>query len=43
MEINTRFSLIKLGMKVGDIGAPPGGYSQIISKKIESNIYLKTV
>jgi 23S rRNA (uridine2552-2'-O)-methyltransferase len=34
LEINTRFSLLKSGMKVVDIGAAPGGWSQIIAEKI---------
>lgn len=36
LEINTRFNLLKPGMRVIDVGAAPGGWSQIIAEKVES-------
>ena len=35
-EINTRFSIFKPGMKVIDVGAAPGGWSQVLVQLVES-------
>jgi len=36
IEINTRYNLLKPGMRVVDVGAAPGGWSQIIADKVGS-------
>ena len=43
LEINTRFNLLKPGMRVIDVGAAPGGWSQIIADKVESEQGNETV
>ena len=34
IQINQRFNILKPGMKVIDLGAAPGGWSQVAIKKI---------
>lgn len=36
IEIDQKFMLLKHGMKVIDVGAAPGGWSQIIAEKVNS-------
>lgn len=36
LEINTRYNLLQKGMKVIDVGAAPGGWSQIIAEQVGS-------
>eukprot|EP00347_Sterkiella_histriomuscorum_P005977 403354542 len=36
MEIDNKFSIFKKGMKVIDVGCAPGGWSQIIAEKVDS-------
>lgn len=43
IEIDTRFDLLKPGMKVVDIGAAPGGWSQIIADRVQSTEEKATV
>jgi 23S rRNA (uridine2552-2'-O)-methyltransferase len=43
LEINTRFNLLKPGMRVIDVGAAPGGWSQIIADKVDSQPGSETV
>lgn len=38
IEINDKFKLLKNGMNVVDLGAAPGGWSQISAKMIKSDI-----
>ena len=37
MELDQRFNLLKPGMKVIDVGAAPGGWSQVIAQRVESH------
>ncbi|MHA2358052.1 MAG: RlmE family RNA methyltransferase [Candidatus Heimdallarchaeaceae archaeon] len=37
IEINDKFKIFKKGQKVLDLGASPGGWSQVASKKIGNN------
>lgn len=37
LEINEKFKLLKAGIKIVDLGAAPGGWSQVASKIIKSN------
>lgn len=43
MEIDQKFVLFRPGMRVIDVGAAPGGWSQIIAERVESNIGKETV
>lgn len=43
MEIDDKFSLFKKGMRVIDVGAAPGGWSQIIAERVHSEIGAETV
>lgn len=37
LEINEKFKLLKIGMKIVDLGAAPGGWSQVASNITKSN------
>tara|TARA_B100001964_G_scaffold190876_1_gene213051 strand:+ start:73 stop:327 length:255 start_codon:yes stop_codon:yes gene_type:complete len=37
LEINKKFRILKKGQNALDIGASPGGWSQILSQKVFSN------
>jgi 23S rRNA (uridine2552-2'-O)-methyltransferase len=37
LEINERFKLLKSGMKIVDLGAAPGGWSQVAAKIVRSD------
>ncbi|MCC8417397.1 MAG: RlmE family RNA methyltransferase [Rickettsia endosymbiont of Bryobia graminum] len=37
LEINDKFKLLKPGMKIVDLGAAPGGWSQVVAKIIKSD------
>ncbi len=39
IEINNKFNLLKPGINVVDLGAAPGGWSQVATKIIESDSY----
>ena len=43
MEIDERFSLLKPGMRVVDLGAAPGGWSQVIANRVNSDDQAGTV
>lgn len=36
IEIDEKFKLLRSGMSVIDVGAAPGGWSQVIAEKIKS-------
>ena len=43
MEIDQKHKLLKSGMRVIDVGAAPGGWSQVIAEKVDSKPGLETV
>jgi len=43
MEIDDKYQLFKKGMKVIDVGAAPGGWSQVIAERVNSQIGSETV
>ncbi len=43
LEIDQKFQLLRQGMKVIDVGAAPGGWSQVIAEKVESEVGKETV
>lgn len=43
IEIDQKFNLFRPGMRVIDVGAAPGGWSQIIAEKVESKIGAESV
>ena len=43
LEINDKHNLLKGGMRVIDVGAAPGGWSQVIASKVKSKKGMETV
>jgi len=43
MEIDEKHSLLKKGMKVIDVGAAPGGWSQVVAQRTKSLKGMETV
>ena len=37
LQLDEKFSLVKTGMRIVDLGAAPGGWSQVLSEKIFAN------
>ena len=43
MELDQRFNLLRPGMRVIDVGAAPGGWSQVIANRVNSQQGKETV
>jgi len=41
LEINEKFNILKPGLKVVDLGAAPGGWSQVTTNIIKSNEFIR--